>query len=269
LDIFSGVLLASDADGTLLNRKGELTAPVLAALESFTARGGRFTIATGRSFAGVAKLRPLLPVNAPAVLSNGAYIYDYAEGRELHAEWLSGSFEEALRDILARFPGLGTELHWPDKVCILNRNQWNDYHMSAVKCEFEEIKDPWETPPPWFKIMFVDERETLDKVADYALSKYGGEFFFFFSAKCLLEMQNAGVDKAKGVEKVADLLKIKPEHIYTAGDAGNDLGMLRAYESFAPSSGTEEAKAAAKHILPGCDEDGMVEAVRFLEKRYG
>jgi hypothetical protein len=262
------VLLASDIDGTILNKKGELTAPVLAALESFTAQGGLFTIATGRSLIGVAALRPLLPVNAPLVLSNGAYIYDCAAGRELHAEWLSGAAEDVLRDILAKFPGLGTELHWPDKVCILNRNRWNDYHMNAVKCEFLEIDDPWETPPPWFKIMFVDEREKLDKVADYAISKYGRDFSLFFSAKCLLEMQNAGVDKAKGVAKVAEILKVKTEHVYTAGDAGNDLGMLMAYESFAPASATDEAKAAAKRIIPCCDGDGLTEAIRFLLERY-
>jgi hypothetical protein len=95
-----------------------------------------------------------------------------------------------------------------------------------------------------------------------------GRFSFFFSAECLLEMQNAGVDKAKGVAKLADILGIKPENIYTAGDAGNDLGMLRAYESFAPASGTEEARASADHIVPGCDEDGLAAAIRFLEERY-
>lgn len=269
MGIFDGVLLATDADGTLLNRRGEVTPAVRNALLSFTVQGGRLSVATGRSFIGVAALCPLLPINAPAVLSNGANIYDYTAKRELHAEWLSGGFEDVLRDILARFPGLGTEIHWPDRVCILSRNRWNDYHMRAVRCEFEEITDPWETPPPWFKLMFVDEPETLWQVAKYANAKFGKEFAFFFSAECLLEMQNTGVDKAGGVAKVAELLGIKPEHVYTVGDAGNDIGMLRAYESFAPVSGTEQAKNAAKHIMPGCDEDCIAAVVEFLKERYG
>ena len=268
MGIFSGVFLASDADGTLLNRSGELTRPVRAALETFVARGGLFTVATGRSVAGFAALRPLLPLNAPAVLSNGANIYDYAARREIHAEWLEGPFEEALRDILARFPGLGTELHWPGRVCILNRNRWNDIHMKAVQCTFEEIGDPWDAPPPWLKLLFVDEPETLWKVADYAVPRFKDSFSFFFSAECLLEMQNAGVDKAKGVAKLAEMFNIKPGHIYTAGDAGNDIGMLRAFESFAPASGTAEAREAADHIVPGCDDDAMAAVVRFLEERY-
>ena len=268
MGIFDGVLLATDADGTLLNRRGEVTPAVRDALLSFTAQGGRFAVATGRSFVGVAELCPLLPINAPAVLSNGAFIYDYTAKRELHAEWLSGGFEEVLRDVLARFPGIGTEIHWPDRVCILNRNRWNDLHMRAVRCTFEEIDDPWKTPPPWFKLMFVDEPKTLWEVEEYANTKFGEEFAFFFSAECLLEMQNAGVDKANGVAKVAELLGIKPEHVYTAGDAGNDLGMLRAYESFAPASGTEQAKNTAKHIVSGCNDGCLVDVVRFLEERY-
>jgi HAD superfamily hydrolase (TIGR01484 family) len=269
LGIFDGVLLAADVDGTLLNSRSELTAPVRDALASFTARGGLFTVATGRSFTGFAALRPSVPLSAPAILSNGAYIYDYAAGRELHAEWLSGPFEAALADIRARFPRLGTELHWPGRVCILDRNRWNDAHMRAVQCEFEEIGDPRQAPPPWLKLLFVDEPETLLEVAGYAIPRWGQHFSFFFSGKCLLEMQNAGIDKSAGVSALADLLPVAKKNVYTAGDAGNDLGMLRAYESFAPASGTEEARAAASHVVPGCDEDAMAAAVAFLEKRYG
>jgi hypothetical protein len=269
LPIFDGVLLATDIDGTLLNKKHELTLPVRDALTSFTARGGLLTIATGRSYAGFAALRPSVPLNAPAILSNGAYLYDHATGRELHAEWLTGPFTEALADIRARFPGLGTELHWPDRVSILDYNRWNEMHMLAVRCSCEKISDPSQTPPPWLKILFVDEPETLQKVAGYAIPKWGAPFSFFFSANCLLEMQNAGIDKAIGVRMLANTLRLEEKNVYTAGDAGNDIGMLRAFESFAPASGTEDARAAATHIIPSCDEDALVAAVRFLEERYG
>ena len=269
MGIFDGVLLASDVDGTLLNKKHELTAPVRAALASFCKRGGLFTIATGRSFMGFAALRPSVPLNAPVILSNGAYIYDYAAGRELHAQWLSGPLEEVLADIRARFPGLGTELHWPGRACVIDRNRWNDLHMESVRCQFEEIEDPSQAPPPWLKLLFVDEHETLRAVADYASSRYGEHFSYTFSASCLLEMQNAGVDKAAGVTMLKDLLSLDPQNVYTVGDAGNDLGMLRAYESFAPASGKEEARIAATHVVPGCDEDAMAAVVAFLEERYG
>jgi len=269
LGIFDGVLLATDIDGTLLNRKHELTPPVLAALESFTARGGLFTVATGRSLTGFAALRPEVPLSAPVILSNGAYIYDYQTERALHTQWLTGSFEEVLADIRARFPGLGAELHWPTRVAIMDYNRWHELHMTTVKCSYTIIENPAETPPPWIKILFADEPELLKEVAGYARQAYGEDFSFFFSAKCLLEMQNVGVDKAVGVRTLADMLSLDLKNVYTAGDAGNDIGMLKTFESFAPASGTAEARAAANHIIPHCDENAMVAVVRFLEERYG
>lgn len=266
---FDGVLLVSDIDGTLLNKRHELTAPVREALASFTARGGLFTVATGRSFAGTAVLRPSLPLNAPVIHSNGAYIYDYEAGRELYAQWLSGPYNEALADIRARFPGLGTEIHRPDRVWIMDFNKWNEFHMNAVHCAFSEIGDPSQAQGPWLKLLFVDDNKTLQAVRDYALPKYQDHFSFLFSASCLLEMQNTGVDKAEGVRMLAETLRLDEKNVYTAGDAGNDIGMLRAYESFAPASATEEARSAAAHLVPGCDEDAIVGVVEFLEKRYG
>jgi hypothetical protein len=269
LGIFDGVLLASDIDGTLLNRKHELTVPVRAALESFTARGGLFTVATGRSFAGFEALRPSVPLSAPAIFSNGAYIYDHAAGRELHALWLSGRFIDVIADIRARFRGIGVELHWPNRTCILDFNKWNELHMTTVKCAYEIIGDLSDAPPPWLKVLFVDEPELLLEVSAYANEKYKKDFSFFFSAKCLLEMQNTEVDKAAGVQKLAEILGLHRQNVYTAGDAGNDIGMLRAFESFAPVSGTAEARDAATHIVPHCDEDAMAAVVKFLEARYG
>jgi hypothetical protein len=269
LGIFDGVLLATDLDGTLLNRRHELTKPVRAALRSFTSRGGLFSIATGRSSAGFEEIRPSLPLNAPAILSNGAYIYDYAARKELHVEWLSGGYIDVLEDILNRFPGLGTELHLPGRVRILNFNRWNELHLSVVKCPFELVGDISQAPPPWLKILFVEENKVLRKVMEYASARYSEHFSFFFSAGILLEMQNRGIDKANGVKTVANLYGIEHHHVYTAGDAGNDIGMLHAFESFAPASGTEEARAAASHIVPDCDNDSMVAVIEFLEKRYG
>ena len=45
----SRVVLLSDMDGTLLNSRKEITDADRSAIERFTALGGRFTVATGRT----------------------------------------------------------------------------------------------------------------------------------------------------------------------------------------------------------------------------
>ena len=46
---FDGVLLVSDYDDTLYNHKLEVSEENRAAIESFIAQGGTFTVATGRA----------------------------------------------------------------------------------------------------------------------------------------------------------------------------------------------------------------------------
>ena len=266
--IFDGVLLASDIDGTLINSRGEVTGPVRRAIDSFCGRGGRFTVATGRSLCGFHILRPFIPLNAPAVLSNGGFIYDFGSNRDLFSEWLSGPFQYAVSDIAEKFPEMGIELHRPDHVHIFNRNLWSDRHINAVKSPFTDITDLSQAPPRCLKILFLQENSMLLELADYALDKHGKYFSFIFSAPNMLEMQNRGVDKAAGISRVASMLGIEPEHVYTAGDAGNDIEMLRAFTSFAPASGTEEARAAASYTVAGHDGDAIAEAVQILESFY-
>ena len=86
MGIFDGVLLASDFDNTLIYteealRSGvavpELSPENRAALEYFMAEGGRFTVATGRALAAFLRYAGSIPMNAPAVVCNGAALYDF------------------------------------------------------------------------------------------------------------------------------------------------------------------------------------------------
>ena len=73
----TGILLASDMDGTLLDSRKRLSQANQSALENFVAAGGWFTVATGRMETSVKRYLPVLPLNAPAILYNGAVIYDF------------------------------------------------------------------------------------------------------------------------------------------------------------------------------------------------
>ena len=89
---FSGVLLTSDFDNTLIYTEAALRtgAPVpplseanRAALEYFMAEGGHFAIATGRALAAFMKYADKVPMNAPGVVCNGAALYDFTKSEYL------------------------------------------------------------------------------------------------------------------------------------------------------------------------------------------
>ena len=82
---FTGVLLCSDYDNTIVDTaavmRGEIEEALpgektLQAVEYFMAEGGRFAVATGRALAAFIKQAKTIPMNAPAVLYNGAALAD-------------------------------------------------------------------------------------------------------------------------------------------------------------------------------------------------
>ena len=74
---FSDYLLVSDMDATLLDDNHTISEENRQAIDYFIKNGGRFTVATGRMVEAVRAYMPNLHINAPAVLHNGAKIYDY------------------------------------------------------------------------------------------------------------------------------------------------------------------------------------------------
>jgi hydroxymethylpyrimidine pyrophosphatase-like HAD family hydrolase len=78
---FSGLLLVSDMDGTLLSSRNQLSLENIVAIERFVAFGGRFTVATGRIPSIAAPTLFRLAINAPGIFYNGGMIYDFANQR--------------------------------------------------------------------------------------------------------------------------------------------------------------------------------------------
>ena len=80
---FDGLLLASDFDDTLYGLNLRIPERNLEAIRYFIREGGYFVMATGRAHRTFAPYAPLVPMNAPAVLSNGAAIYDFQADKML------------------------------------------------------------------------------------------------------------------------------------------------------------------------------------------
>ena len=117
---FTGVLLASDFDNTLIYTEDALRAGAPApplpeqnreALTYFMAQGGRFAISTGRALAAFLKYAELVPMNAPGVVCNGAALYDFETGEYLETSLLDQSALERGQAVLDRFPAAVEAYH--------------------------------------------------------------------------------------------------------------------------------------------------------------
>ena len=97
-------LVASDLDGTLLDKNKEITPRLYHALEQMNEQGIYFVPATGRPFSTVPQAIKALPFLRYVITSNGAAIYDAVEKKAVIENNLSPNAVDAVIPIAKRLP---------------------------------------------------------------------------------------------------------------------------------------------------------------------
>ena len=108
---FSDYLLVSDMDATLLDDNHTISEENRQAIDYFIKNGGRFTVATGRMVEAVRAYMPNLHINAPAVLHNGAKIYDYEKDCAVFERFIEENRKQAIKRVYDDFPQIGLEVY--------------------------------------------------------------------------------------------------------------------------------------------------------------
>ena len=176
---FDGVLICSDFDGTFCPSTGRIPKANLEAVEYFTARGGRFTIATGRVLRTFLPRLPLAPVNAPVILSNGGQLYDTTEGKMLAQHLLPARAGSDMAEMSGHFPQVALEVYYEDQVYVWNPNDWSRRHLVKVGTSATE----WpilDMPTPWVKALFHQEHEQLLPVQQFIEARWPGRYEAIF-----------------------------------------------------------------------------------------
>lgn len=277
---FTGVLLASDFDNTLIYteralRTGSPVPPLSeknrAALEYFMAEGGRFAIATGRALPAFMKYAPEVPMNAPGVVCNGAMLYDFKQGVYLESALLDEKARERGQYILEQFPDVAIEAYHIDNVIhAVHPNEITRQHEHLTKVGVTEAPTLLDVPLPLGKLLFEAERPTLERILDVLREKnWYDDYELIYSTSHLLEMTVRGANKGGMVRRLADRLGISMEHVYCAGDEANDISMLTvAKVGFAPANCTEAVRGCGATVVADAEHDALAEIVAILDKRY-
>lgn len=277
---FTGVLLASDFDNTLIHTEPALRtgAPIpplsvrnREALEYFMAEGGRFAVATGRALAAFMRYADVVPMNAPGIVCNGAALYDFAQEAYLETAMLEGEIRERGQAVLDRFPDAAVEAYHVENVIHAVRpNEITRNHEHLTKVAVTEIPSLLDAPLPLGKLLFEAEHGTLEQVLLF-LEEQGWreDYELIFSMPALLEMTAKGANKGAMVRRLAERLGISMEHVYCVGDEANDLSMLKAAaEGFAPANCNAVVRESGVTLVAHCADDALAEVISILDKRY-
>ncbi len=267
---FSRILLVSDMDGTLLDGQSRISQENRAALAYFAAHGGLFTIATGRMERSVEAYLPLLPVNVPTVLYNGAVIYDTAARRRLFEVSLADSVhvQAVLRTLVGQFPELGIEVYHGEHIYFLQRNDETEKHKA--KEGFISGLTPLEQiPKPWTKVLLSWEPAKLATV-EAALPRRPELFRTVYSEPQFLELLPPGVSKGAALRRLIRLMGRTDLTLVCIGDNPNDQEMIETADlGIAVANAHPALKAAADLVTVHHDAHALAEVVTYLQNASG
>ena len=267
---FDGVLLASDFDDTLYGSDFTVSPDNCRAIEYFTREGGRFTVATGRAYKTFEAHAPLVPLNAPVVLSNGSCLYDFQAGRLVYETFLPDRVRQDLAQVAQAFPELGFEAYNGQDVYLHNPNEitWN--HLRKTKATDGVMERPIaQIPLPWSKVLLEQDRPVLERVRAYMQARWDEYYELIFSNAVLLELTEKGSNKGGMVLRLAQLLGVGREHIYCVGDNENDIPMLAVSAlPFAPANCAPIVRQWGPRMVSSCDESCIAEIIGILDTMY-
>ena len=266
---FDGLLLASDFDDTLYGLDLRIPERNLEAIRYFTGEGGRFAVATGRAYRTFAPYAHLVPMNAPAVLSNGSALYDFEEGRMIYQTFLRAQAPADLAELARAFPEIGFEAYHGEDIYVFQPNAVTQAHMAKVGTDYTLCPEIDGIPTPWTKAILQQDHSCLLQVQRWMGERFPGAYEVIFSNKFLLEVTDFGSNKGGMVGRLARHLGIAPEKVYCVGDNQNDIPMLELSAiPFAPANCAQEVKDWGAQVLCHCGDGVIGGIVEILDGLY-
>lgn len=269
-------LIATDMDGTLLDPKGQVDLPRLEKiLDQLEERGIRFVIATGNEIHRVKQLLGHLTERVVLIVANGARIF---EGNQLlqAQTWDDDMVDRALEFFKGR--------ECQDQFVVTSMNG-GFVKEGTVFTQLENFMTPEMIELFYQRMNFVEELEShlfggvlkmslvvgeerSDSVLEEINQLFNGHVQAVSSGYGCIDILQAGIHKAWGLQELLKRWDIKAEEIMAFGDSENDVEMLQlAGIAYAMENADDKAKAVATDFAPSNSQAGVYQVLEdWLEK---
>lgn len=265
---FSKVILMTDLDGTLLTDDKRILPKDMAAIERFRKGSGIFTMATGRGYAMAKSISDKLALDVPAVLFNGAAVFDFKQDKFLWRCEIGERAVDIIRCITERFPDVGVEVLQEHTVFVPFLNETEQWHLDLEQVH-PDIR-PLEDIPAggWLKVLFAYPPEKMDGLEQFVRDcpEFQG-VQWVRSAPMFFECLPNGIDKSAGFRELIRILGAEDRFTVAAGDFMNDLAMINQADlGAAVASAQPEVKAGADIVLCDNNSGAMAQLIDYIER---
>lgn len=274
MGIFDGCLLACDIDGTLVIN-GTIPERNKEAISFFIKEGGNFSIATGRSVSAFKNVLNELGAIAPCIVTNGCMIYDYNQNTILYEKLLSFNDYNIVREVEKSDRNIGIEIHTGENVIGYFQTQESIDHQVYEGIDVIEAGYERALQYGWNKVLFLlDSKQDLDFISDF-VKHFTYECDFIKTTATIdnrkriyFEMIPKGVNKATGLKKLAEILKISEGCVFAIGDYYNDLEMIKNADiGAAVADSPEDIKLQADFVAGSCEGGAVADFINYLYKK--
>lgn len=259
------LLIGLDIDGTLVHEDDSMSPRVADAVRAVVDAGHAVVLATGRSQPTTESTAERLGIEPSHLVSaNGALVLERRGDayETIHVETFDPA--PALRTIAA---GLPTGSFMVEDATGHRRytNGMIDWSLdNAEQVEFEQL---FETPAMRVVVMSPDHHvdDFLEIVESMGLHKVS----YAIGYSSWLDIAPDGVNKATGLERVAELLDIPRSRTLVVGDGRNDIDMFQwavagQGRAVAMGQAPAEVKAAANEVTATVGGDGLALVLEAL-----
>ena len=259
-------MIVLDLDGTLTNRRKEITPKTKEALFELKRRGGIIVLASGRPTYGIMSLARELELE-----KTGGYILSYNGGRIIDCRTGETVFARELpvasnSKIIALAKAQGVNILTYEDDLIITPNASDEYVEieSAVNgLKVKEVPDMENYVTfPVVKFLMLEEGNYLAMAEPKVKAALGRDYSVYRSEPYFLEVLPKGIDKAASLERLLSRLGLSREEMIACGDGYNDLSMIKyAGLGVAMENAVFPVKKASDYVTGSNDDDGIAHVV--------
>lgn len=269
---YSDWLIVSDIDGTLNNKKRKTPKVNTDAIRAFVHEsGGKFTLASARNVQSMKPHYMNLPdVKTPAIIMNGAGIFDYEKEEMLWFNSIKDSAADIVKSAMEKFPFLEIGVFTSDMIYLVRPRILSPVMMMLDSLRHKKVKSIDEVPKGnWGKIIFFCLPHEKKKIRAYVNSCKGDEHKLIDTTSMSFDLVNRGTDKGTAVKVLAGILSVNEANVAAIGDYYNDLDMLKSVSHPAcAGQAPDDIKKLCEFVACHCNDGAVADLIKYIKKTY-
>lgn len=257
-------ILFSDMDGTLIHKES-ISEENKRAVRRLIEAGGEFSVATGRSEVTVHPFVDQLPLTLPAVLYNGAAVYDFRTGTFLNRIYLPRDVFEGFALLAKRdFPEMTIQAFTGGPAVLLSAPENTDPYILREKQAVRHADRPQDCDD-CFKMVFYGQPDRLAELETAFRQHAQGGYACTYSAPFYFEVLPVGATKGSALIWLMERLGKELTAVAAIGDFDNDVSMIQAAGLGAAPADAQPCAREAADVLTA---PHTCHAVADLIERY-